>query len=155
MKCNRNLLTLEQLRQTDRNPVYVEVLDKSKTFIRSSGWGQVEIETFGPDDEVANIWWPGSEVNDCGILKDYGKTWAVYAYRPIDFDDWEPCRYCRLGICATCINHTASIGEDPCAKCNGRSLYKPLAFCPYCGRPMTPDARMHLEKRIAESALNR
>ena len=142
---DQNFLSLEQLRKMVGQPVWIESIDPL-----ISHW---EIVEYGDIDNVISFQDSKNEL--IFLVSGYGKTWRAYAYKKIDFDKWESCENCTTEGCATCVNHLCGLGDEPCAKCTATNLYKPLAFCPYCGRPMTPNARMHLEKRIAESALNR
>ena len=150
MEHNQKPLTMEQLRKMGRQPVYVDILDAGKTFIRFPGWCKIEIEDAGTDDEYANVWWPGSEVGDIGRTQDYGKTWLAYACKPVDFEEWKPCAKCRS--CFSCAHVVESINDSKhaCFWCEHMDKFKPMNFCSNCGRPLTQDARALLEKRIME-----
>lgn len=118
-------LTLEQLQERGRSPALVKVL--GPTSIHRDGWCEIEVDP--ADDDFATIYWPGSEVVDIGLTKDYGNTWVAYDYPPaqIDRDAWEPC------------------GE-----CEPNRLIMGQNFCENCGRPLTEEARAELEKRLKE-----
>ena len=130
-------LTIDQMREMHDEVVIVKTLEYGQ---ESKG-----ILDFSDPNDSDNGVYVGTSFYS---VEHYGDWWLAYAQTPIDFDKWEPCRYCRLGICATCINHTTSIGEEPCVKCDGKKFYKPLAFCPYCSRPLTDEARQMLENRL-------
>lgn len=74
------LLTLEQLREMDGEPVWVKVF--GPTDIRCDGWCEVEVRDKNTSDEIAYVWWAGSEVEDIGRTEDYGKTWIAYRRPP-------------------------------------------------------------------------
>lgn len=141
-------LTLEQLREAGCDPLYFEVLDPERTFIRSSGWCRIEMMAVGTDDEQANIWWPGNEVNDIAFPEDYGEVWLAYTCKPIDLDKWEPCAKCRS--CFSCAHVVEPINDSKhaCFWCEHMDKFKPMNFCPNCGRPLTPAAREMLERRL-------
>ena len=73
-------LTLEQLREMDGEPVWVKVF--GPTDIRYDGWCEVEVRDKNTSDEIAYVWWSGSEVEDMGRTEDYGKKWVVYRRPP-------------------------------------------------------------------------
>lgn len=122
-------LTLEQLRELNGQPVWVEFEDGSGGL-----WGIVHVSVF------EQIVFPNGL--HCTIGHPYyGKIYKAYAYPPahIDREEWKPCWLCSI-----------SSGEP--AKhlilpetCNGEAKY-----CPECGRPITPEAWAELEKRLRE-----
>lgn len=145
MEHNQNPLTLEQLRQMDGQPVWVEdFLRPERSAWRLIYWDRGKYFVLIAKTEIAYL------------LDEYGKTWAAYACKSIDVDKWEPCPYCVGKICATCKNHLIPNYFEPCCSCvrgclDGKDdLYEPLDFCSECGRPLRPNARMRLEKRIME-----
>ena len=78
-------MTLEQLREMDGEPVWVKVF--GPTDIRCDGWCEVEVRDKNTSDEIAYVWWAGSEVEDMGRTEDYGKTWIVYRRPPEGEED--------------------------------------------------------------------
>lgn len=56
--------------------------------------------------------------------------------------------------CWACRYRGTWAGLEPCRDCgdSGKQAdrYKPLPFCPQCGRPLRPRSRRQLEKRIVE-----
>lgn len=145
----QNHLTLEQLHQMNGQPVWCVSFVSG----RPAEWSIIRIV------EMCGDWFIASSgaAQVFGGKNTYGKDWLAYAYKPIDFDKWEPCLYCVGQICATCENHLIAHYFEPCCSCvkgchdGTDDLYKPLNFCPECGRPLTPDARRRLEKRITEN----
>lgn len=157
-KCDQNAtemrpsgepLTLEQLREMNTNPVWIE--RKGDRNLRDSGWAMVNgptcltyIENV-PVSWSIIVYWPGSEEEDFPEYEDYGKTWLAYAYPPayIDLEAWEPCPLCGE---YKVFQFLAWETSDRCLgnpDCMGTSL-----FCPHCGRPLTPEAWELLEKRL-------
>ena len=78
-------LTLEELREMDGEPVWVKAF--GPTDIRCDGWCEVEVRDKNTSDEIAYVWWAGSEVEDMGRTEDYGKTWVVYRRPPEGEED--------------------------------------------------------------------
>lgn len=84
--------------------------------------------------------------------KDYGKTWLAYRYPTVatdtdvgsKLDSWEPCELCRS--CENCKN--IGYAHMVCLNCHEYSKFAPRNFCHECGRPLTPEARTMLEKRL-------
>lgn len=74
-------LTLDELRQMGGEPVWVKVF--GPTDIRCDGWCEVEVRDKNTSDEIAYVWWAGSEVEDIGRTEDYGKTWITYRHPPV------------------------------------------------------------------------
>lgn len=79
----------------------------------------------------------------CLGLSDYGKTWAAYAYPPAHIDrekwtaEWVDNDHSEEMMCK-------------CSKCGYPVSYfwGKTAFCPGCGRAMTPEAWAELERRV-------
>lgn len=92
------------------------------------------------------------ETNQFKSTKDYGQRWIAYAYQPahIDMEEWEPCESCIS--CDNCRNrkdydpYEGTYGE--CGQCYGYAHFDPCNFCHECGKPLTPEARALLEKRL-------
>ena len=79
----------------------------------------------------------------CLGLSDYGKTWTAYAYPPAHIDrekwtaEWVDNDHSEEMMCK-------------CSKCGYPVSYfwGKTAFCPGCGRAMTPEAWAELERRV-------
>lgn len=124
-------LTLEQLREMDGKPVFVDSVKR---------WGIVDMM-----EKVVAI--PGYCVIPLGAIGNKG----AYAYQPahIDREAWEPCGACKDGkitihvpefrAMAICNQHMDHEAFD---------LTLSLRFCPWCGRPLTEEAWAELEKRL-------
>lgn len=132
-------LTLEQLREMDGKPVWID------TGNQYSDWGKVDFKRFRV--------WPFGQEDAWWDFGHYGE-WKPYAYPPshIDREAWEPC-----GNCKTCENCQNSGDYDPyegyfgeCGSCDVKthSNFSPVHFCHDCGRPLTPEAWAMLEKRF-------
>lgn len=129
-------LTMEQLRKIDGQPVWVEDL---KNHDRSA-WRLI-------------YWDRGkylvliAKSSDGYILEEYGQTWLAYAYPPahIDREAWtaEWIKYDGYTECSKCGHWY----DSPDSEDDGD---RP-AFCPSCGRAMTPAAWAELEKRLKGS----
>lgn len=120
-------LTLEQLREMDGNPVWVE--NKSNPYL--NGWGIM----------LENIC---SAYHGIFDVEEYGKTWLAYAYPPVHIDreawtaEWE--KHFGYTECSKCEYwYESEEDEDE----GDRS-----AFCPGCGRAMTEEAWQELEKKV-------
>ena len=136
-------LTLAQLGQMDGQPVYIQALPTGE-----GRWGLLKAvgeyvaETLMADGKVSYY------------LRDlYHKTWAAYAYPPpvhIDREAWEPCRAC--GSCDSCFFSCCDKRGEPCRNCRSQdhNRYRPMKFCPKCGRPLTEGAWVELEKRLMQ-----
>lgn len=124
-------LTLEQLLEMDGQPAWCE---------EQKEWGIIHID---PDGMWANI--PFFRGVYCDLdVKHNGLT--LYAYQPahIDREEWTA-EWVSNGnrfVCSRC--------GVRCAKESDETDYYPLlsAFCPSCGRAMTPEAWAELEKRM-------
>ena len=121
------LLTLEQLREMDGQPVWIVRLEDNLGW-----WAIVRLR-----NDRAN-----TDYGAYFMISDYGKTWIAYAYHPghIDRSEWVPFE---------------TIGGNKgvmCKKCGYREYdhvkYTTFLFCPECGSPMTPDACAVMEKRL-------
>lgn len=134
-------LTLEQLRQMDGKPVWVQNLEEpEKSQWRLCHWDR------GKYLVLQGIYVQGY------LEEDYGESWIAYAYPPahIDLEAWEPCESCIS--CDNCRNqkdydpYEGTYGE--CGQCYGYAHFDPCNFCHECGKPLTPEARAMLEKRL-------
>lgn len=127
-------LTLEQLREMDGEPVFVQTPGVEK-------YGRWVIVA-GVNIEDNALYCQGDYT-----CRDYGKVWLAYAYplAHIDREAWSPCELCRG-------KHLQTVGfDDRIYLCGGNS--KPpenekFRFCPKCGRPLTEDAWAELENRL-------
>ena len=70
---------------------------------------------------------------------------------------WRPCENCIS--CGNCSSAGGNTDDYPCADCisdympNGllqasMRHFRPVGFCQYCGRPLTPKAWAELKKRL-------
>lgn len=133
-------LTLEQLREMDGKPVWVEM----KIFHKLTGWAIVHVDS---DMEAIRLW------RKCGDwIRFAADEMEVYAYPPahIDREAWEPCEDCIS--CCNCMNHGVmdADGEqcEECIACRKLSEFLPDNFCRSCGHPLTAEAWAMLEKRL-------
>ena len=149
MEHNQNPLTLEQLRQMDGQPVWIEDV---------GCFGLVSVADIGAFKGVPYVRFCKS-VDSFKHNVEY-RGLKLYACKPIDFDKWEPCELCiRFGETDPCYKDMCfKINAPNCGYACGKFLkWKPAQarlqdskFCPECGRPLTQDARALLEKRIME-----
>lgn len=74
---------------------------------------------------------------------------ALLGAGTLDRSRWEGCKECTPPSCGTCLRYeTRNIG-DPCTtSCIKYSKHKPVNFCKNCGRPLTEEAWVELERRI-------
>lgn len=122
-------LTLEQLREMDGQPVWIEII---KRLPFKSMWMISECQTLGVRFD----------------FRDYGDTWLAYAYPParIDREAWKPCE---------CCNGAKYVyGQASAVVPNGdkgqieKEVEGDFDYCPECGRPLTPEAWDMLKKRL-------
>ena len=125
-------LTLEQLREMDGRPVRMEDLTGGTL------WNQWIIFERHTDDGFIPR---GGGYFGCD---SYGVKWLAYAYLPahIDREAWtaEWIKYDGYTECSKCKHWY----DSPESEDDGD---RP-AFCPSCGRAMTPEAWAELEKRM-------
>ena len=119
-------LTVEQLRKMINVPVYVE----DKRYPKRSAWGMVH-------DGFCDM------QIDAYFFADYGERWVAYpcTFAHIDLEKWT----------AEWVDNDHS--EEmmcKCSKCGYPVSYfwGKTAFCPGCGRAMTPEAWAELERRV-------
>lgn len=79
---------------------------------------------------------------------EYGKSWLAYAYQPIDFNEWEPCAKCRSCFSCTHVVEAINDSKNACFWCEHMDKFKPMNFCPNCGRPLTSESRKMFENRL-------
>lgn len=122
----RKLLTLEELRNMVDKPVYI----KDKLYEQNTGW-------IIWDESLNKEWTTGEDV------KSYGKDWFAYSTEPtfIDRSAWEPCEFCKIEL----NKYPYIMACDKYSESN--TAYEP-EFCPGCGRPLTEEAWLMLEKRL-------
>lgn len=80
-------------------------------------------------------------------LENYGKRFLAYPYDPdhIDRAAWEePCELCGTLNDEIMCQFSKYTAYDQ----STTSRYTSAKFCPECGRPLTPEARAMLEKRL-------
>ena len=127
-------LTLEQLRKMDGKPVYLDIFKNSE----GSGFRIIESVT------DKKILLRGENVTYVPTL-NIGKKYNLYAYPPahIDMEAW---------TAEWVDNDKSAEMMCKCSKCGYPVSYfwGKTAFCPGCGRAMTPEARAELEKRSRE-----
>lgn len=129
-------LTMEQLLGMDGQPVRVHNLRPSK---KKFEWQNALVCKFRETAEHSfYTYW----------FRDYGKTWLAYAYHisRIDREAWE----CPL--CKSCKVISFEAWKDESEFPKGPSVRGAAFFCPFCGKPLTPEAWAKLEKRIGGSA---
>lgn len=138
-------LTMEQLREMDGQPVWVQTPGIEK-------YGRWAIVA-GVNIEDKVLYCQGDYT-----CRDYGRVWIAYGY-PTAHIDWEAwsAEWEEDGEC----NHKPYRVRDAekwkkykCSKCGYKAGRRTSQkYCPSCGRAMTPGARDELKKRIREGEL--
>ena len=131
-------LSLEQLQEMDGKPVWIE----DKEYPENTGWVIW-------DDSFKQNW-----LGDPETQNSHGKSWLAYSYPSVHIDrgKWEACDHCKKA-CWNC-NHNLLCceGNDKeCDDCVNQSKWEFLAYqnyCPKCGRPLTEEAWVELERRV-------
>ena len=135
-------LTLEQLREMDGQPVWCEDVER---------WALVSVSDAGK--------WKGVpfalfEKNDARFEWNIeGRELSLYSYPPahIDRSKWEACDHCKKA-CWNCNHNLFAVKEmTKCDDCVNQSKWEFLAYqnyCPKCGRPLTEEAWVELERRL-------
>lgn len=120
-------LTLDQLREMDGQPVWIERIGSDSP--EEKEWALVFCKEKFCRTSRGNV----------AMFWCYGIGWLAYAYPPdsIDREAWEPCELCSMPD-GTPAKHLI-LAET----CNGEAKY-----CPECGRPLTPEAWGALGKRL-------
>lgn len=150
-------LTLEQLREMDGEPVWVEFIGRPEGTPIEPLWMLVNCRENRLVTDVEYVDW-----NDEG--------WLAYPYPlpHIDREDWEPCEFCNgkeslyqytnstklfintFGKARTLVTECRSC--PPYADCSMKNVPARSAFiinfCPHCGRPLAEEAWAELEKHI-------
>lgn len=120
-------LSLEQLKQMDEKPVWIE----DKEYPENTGWVIW-------DDSFKQNW-----LGDPETRNSHGKSWFAYSYPPTHID--------RSKWTAEWVNRMPILGagdlETRCNSCGNLVLYE-TDFCPYCGKAMTEEAWAKLERRL-------
>lgn len=132
-------LTLEELREMDGKPVWVEFIGHPDGTPIKPLWMLVNCRENRLVTDVEYVDW-----ND--------GAWLAYPYPlpHIDREAWEPCESCNT--CENCRNkddynpYEGMLGL--CAQCYKKSEFDPFKFCKECGRPLTEEAWAELEKRL-------
>lgn len=141
----RNRVSLEQLRQMDGEPIWVEVIVESCI---EDGYALVSVY----DEYCMN------EKGEFFKFEDYGKTWLAYPYPPahIDRSKREACDHCKKA-CWNCNHNLFAVKEmTKCDDCVNQSKWEFLAYqnyCPKCGRPVAPDSHQGRMNMTREEAI--
>lgn len=132
-------LSLEQLREMDGKPVWIE---------DTNCWGLVFIPEAGRFKNA-----PFVLCRKRGVQIEWqveGSELTIYPYPPahIDRSKWEECKYCKTcWTCKSMVSPSRAINTK-CFSCENLSNHEPLNFCPHCGRPLTEEAWVELERRL-------
>lgn len=152
-------LSLEQLREMDGKPVWIEDLQT---------YGLVSVENNGTWEGVPFVVFTENGVKFTYNIEERGLK--IYAYPPahIDRSKWEPCEFCNgktvlyqytnstklfvntFGGAATLVTECNDCPPyaDCCMKdISANSAFR-IKFCPECGRPLTEEAWAELERRL-------
>lgn len=60
------------------------------------------------------------------------------------------CLYCGspgLGYCIICKNKNVNL-DYLCEECKNHSNFEPFSYCPYCGSPITTEAKKEIEEKL-------
>ena len=141
-------LTLEELREMDGKPVWIHTFSSKIKKTNIEEWALVASSSEYSVSFV-RVAVSGRMEKRCS---DYRKTWLAYPYPlpHIDREAWEPCESCNT--CENCRNkddynpYEGMLGL--CAQCYKKSEFDPFKFCKECGRPLTEEAWVELEKRL-------
>ena len=129
-------LTLEQLREMDGQPVWIERIGSDSP--EDKEWALVFCKEKFCRTSRGNI----------ALFGCYGIGWLAYAYPPahIDREAWKPCE---------CCNGAKYVyGQASAVVPNGdkgqieKEVEGDFDYCPECGRPLTPEAWDMLKKRL-------
>ena len=138
-------LTLEQLREMDGKPVWI---------VEYPDWGHWELSEDAEDylcDRDTDLYGFMSDLDGEAGFHELG--WLAYPYPPahIDRSKWEACDHCKKA-CWNCNHNLFAVKEmTKCDDCVNQSKWEFLAYqnyCPKCGRPLTEEAWVELERRV-------
>lgn len=135
-------LTVERLREMDGKPVWIEDVNR---------WGFVSIPEAGQFKNTPFVLFRKEDVQFEWQIEDSELT--VYSYPPahIDRSKWEACDHCKKA-CWNCNHNLFAVKEmTKCDDCVNQSKWEFLAYqnyCPKCGRPLTEEAWVELERRV-------
>ena len=134
---NGQPMTEEQLKKKIGDPIWVESARRAEWMIL---WGYNPPEVYGR----AFIFTRRTAQKEMFPFSELGVTWRAYAYHTahIDRSEWtaEWVKYDGYTACSNCeywydSPESEDEGDRP-------------AFCPSCGRAMTPEAWADLENRL-------
>lgn len=142
-------LTVEQLRQMNGSPVWVERQDNEL----ENSWGIVCLSC-NQEYVMSFI----TVFQGYAMLKvhfsEYGKTWLAYSYPPahIDRGKWKPCKHCEKA-CWNCRHNLfcCENNDKECDDCVNQSEWIYSGYqkhCSWCGYPLTEEAWAELERRL-------
>lgn len=154
-------LSLEQLREMDGKPVWIEDLQT---------YGLASVENNGTWEGVPFVIFTENGTKFTYNIEERGLK--IYPYPPahIDRSKWEPCEFCNgktvlyqhtnstklfmntFGKAATLVTECNACPPyaDCCMKdISANSAFR-IKFCPECGRPLTEEAWAELERRLME-----
>lgn len=158
-------LTLEQLQEMNGEPVWITSVKKDGKI--PSRWVLYSGKSESRDREDVYVFATTGGIAQGYKGAAYGKTWLAYAHPPaniakdnnvstnaahIDREAWEPCERCKPE-------------EKPLDRFSGHEFIidgadiyfydtddgwegEEIKFCPWCGRPLTPEAWAEMEKRL-------
>ncbi len=138
-------LSLEQLREMDGKPVWI---------VEYPDWGHWELSEDAEDylcDRDTDLYGFMSDLDGEAGFHELG--WLAYPYPPahIDRSKWEACDHCKKA-CWNCNHNLFAVKEmTKCDDCVNQSKWEFLAYqnyCPKCGRPLTEEAWVELERRV-------
>lgn len=130
-------LTLEQLRGMVGKPAFLPEVNCNVLIARNEG---VPLFTFSDGSQVSAVDW-------------YEEVGEAYAYQPAHIDreawtaEWEEDGECEHKLYR--IKDPAKWKKYKCSKCGYKAGRRSgQKFCPNCGRAMTSEALVELEKRV-------
>lgn len=137
----RKPLTLEELREMNGKPVWIDFT--GSIVKRPAGWFILK----NIQDEEAYL---VGDVNIYKALEYYGTKWRAYSSAPsrLDRSAWEPCAKCRSCLSCSHVVESARDSRNACFWCDHMNQFKPMNFCPSCGRPLTDAAWEMLKNRL-------
>lgn len=133
-------LSLKQLKQMDGKPVWVEFIGHPDGTPIEPLWMLVNCREKRLVTDVEYVDWNS-------------EGWFAYSYPPahIDRSKWEACDHCKKA-CWNCNHNLFAVKEmTKCDDCVNQSKWEFLAYqnyCPKCGRPLTEEAWVELERRV-------